>query len=241
MIIILVTYYNSSKYIGKTIESLKKQTVKDWKCYITNDLSTDEEFSFVKNLVKNEKQIELIKNKTKHYQTGNYWQILQKEEIYDEDICITLDGDDWFMDKYVLQRVLDYYKNKNIWMSFGQFVFWNGKEYKKGFTHKPKIFNNARLLGWTSSHLRTFKAHLFRRIHKKDLINPETNNFWQSAGDVVCFCPMLEMAGEDRILYVDDINYVYNTETELNDYKVNLFLQEGIHNIIKNKKPYRKI
>jgi glycosyltransferase involved in cell wall biosynthesis len=228
-------------YIDKCVNSIKNQSVNEWKCYITDDMSTDDSIPFINHLIESDNRFELISNTKKHYQTGNYWQILQRKEIDDNDICITVDGDDWFFNEFVLERVLDYYSDPNIWMTFGQFMFDDGKKQKVGFTHKPKVFDKARYTGWTSTHLRTFKAFLFRNIEKKDLINPKTNNFWESAGDVVCFSPMLELAGEDRIKYVNDINYVYNIETPLNDYKLNLKLQEHITQEIRKLSQYKRL
>lgn len=241
MIRVLTTYYNSFEYLNWTIKSLKDQTVNDWVCYITDDVSNDGSSELIKDLIVDDERFVVIHNKTKHYQTGNYWQVLQRNDINDEDICVTLDGDDWLFDECVFERVNEYYSNPNVWMTFGQFVFDDGKNIKNGFTHKPKDFDNVRNVGWTSSHMRSFKAWLFRKIKKKHLINPHTKNFWASAGDVACFAPMLEMAGEDRVIYVDDLNYVYNTETPLNDFKVNLHLQEEVTRMIGALPKYKRL
>jgi len=242
MIRILTTFYNSELYFPKTVISLRNQTIKDWKCYVTDDMSSRRARTFLESTVGWDDKFEIIYNDKKMWQSGNYWQVLQKEEIDDNDICITLDGDDWFPDNKVLERVLKYYEDNNTWMTFGQFLYYDkGGKTRMGFSRKPNLFSEARRLPWTSTHLRTFKAFLYRKVDKKDLIDPSTGCFWQMAGDVVTFSPMLEMAGEDRVKYYNDINYVYNVETDMNEFKTDLGLSTRITRDIANMKKYERI
>ena len=238
MIQILTTCYNAKPYIGRTIESLKMQNHTDWSCYITDDMSTDDSVAHIKSLIKDDSRFTLIVNKKKYYQPGNYWQVLQLKDIADEDICITLDGDDWLPNNGILDNVLRYYENPDIWITCGQFIQWHGGDrFSKGFTTRPPTFDNLREQVWRSSHMRTFKAWLFRKIKVEDLKAPN-GNFWEVTGDLSFMYPMLEMAGIDRTHYTQDINYIYNVETDLNDYKVNLQKQLEYAKLIRDKKPY---
>lgn len=223
MIRVLTTYFNSSAYIERTINSLKNQTVDDWMCYITNDCSTDGSEIFLEYITQNDDRFVIINNKEKMWQTGNYYQCIHRPEVNDEDILISLDGDDWLYDEEVFERVLKYYEG-NWLMVFGQFVYYDGdnKPFRHGFTKKPEPFKDARILPWTSSHLRTFKAGLIKRVRKEDLMKPDGSSFIEMAGDVAYFSPCLEMAGEERVRYVNDLNYVYNVETPMNESKTNL-------------------
>lgn len=144
-------------------------------------------------------------------------------------------------DKNVFERVLNYYK-ENIWMTFGQFEYYhNGGRKEKGFTQKPIPFDQLRNMPWVCSHLRTFKAFLFKEIKKESLINLKTNWFWEMAGDVAVFLPMIDLAGKERIKWVDDINYIYNTETIFNEHKVNRQLQQDCFKAILKLQPYEKL
>jgi glycosyltransferase involved in cell wall biosynthesis len=215
---VLSTCYNAKDYIDRAITSLKQQSITDWKCYITDDVSTDDTVETTKLLISGDDRFELIENKEKFWQTGNYWQVLQKEEIDDNDICITLDSDDWLPDVDVLKRIVGYYEDPNTWITCGQFIYSNGK---RGFAKMPNPFVNLRKLPWTSTHMRTWKAWLFRKIKKESLLGPD-GTFIPMAGDIAFMSPMLEMAGPDRVRYVDDVNYVYNVETNLNEHKVDM-------------------
>lgn len=243
MLRILTTYYNSPNYVERCISSIKEQTVQNWKCYITNDCSTDGSEKIIEELIKDDDRFELINNKIKMWQTGNYWQVVNRSEISDGEICVTIDGDDWLPDPLVFERVYSYYMDGKTLMTFGQYKEWKGGE---GFlfprmVRKPNPFSESRNLPWTSSHLRTFKAGLFRRIRKEDLMKPDGSGFIEVAGDVVCFNPCLEMAGEDRVKYVQDINYVYNSETPLNECKNNVNYSFKIVKYIGQKPKYQRI
>lgn len=233
---VLTTLYNSEEYVGLTIQSLQAQNVIDWKCYITNDISTDRSIEVIERMIKNDDRFEIINNKEKMYQPGNYWQVLQKDEIDDNDICVTIDGDDWLNCANTFNRILSYYEDGNTWMAHGQFLFYDGKNFSQGFTSKPNPFD-LRTQRWTSSHLRTFKAFLFRKIKKEDLIAP-SGNFWEATGDMACFIPMIEMAGEHRVKYVDDVNYVYNTANPICDFKKQLNVQQEYDRLIRQKQRY---
>jgi glycosyltransferase involved in cell wall biosynthesis len=238
MIIILTPFWNVEKYVEKCINSIKSQTIKDFKCFLINDISTDNSFNIIQNLIKDDNRFILSNNINKTYQGGNYYNTIHSSDINNEDICITLDADDWFADEYVLERVIIYYSNPNIWITCGQFQLFDGHNYTQGFTAPPKDWNNIRRNpGFTYSHMRTFKAHLFRRIKKEDMII-SLDKFWETTADLSFMYPMLEMAGKNRSLFVNDINYIYNTETPFNEYKTNMEKVNMYSSLGKNKQPY---
>jgi len=138
MIRILTTLYNSERYIGMTIQSLKNQNNKNWKCYITADLPTDSSIQVARENIQNDDRFEIIENTEKQWQTGNYKQVMDRPEIDNEDICITLDGDDWLPDEETLTRIESYYEDKKTWITYGQFVYFEGEgKYKNGFAKPP--------------------------------------------------------------------------------------------------------
>lgn len=243
MLRLILCGYNYSLYVHRTINTILNQNYGDWKAYIRDDCSNDGSQFYLRDLIKGDKRFNLICNTKKLYVPGNYYEILQNNEIKDNDICVSIDLDDWLPenDNNVFDRIINYYK-KDILMSFGQFIIYHNKDsISKGFSKKPEPFNQLRKLSWSSSHLRTFKAFLFRKINKQNLLDPITNEYWKMAGDAAIYTPMIEMAGEDRILYTDDINYIYNLETNLNDHDVNVQYQIDCYKRIMQQKSYNKI
>lgn len=54
---IITPTYNCGKYIGETIESVLKQTYKNWEMIIIDDCSTDNTMDIVEEYCKNDKRI----------------------------------------------------------------------------------------------------------------------------------------------------------------------------------------
>ena len=237
-IIIVTTLYNAEKYISKCISSIKEQNYTDFTCYITDDISTDNSIQKLTKAIGVDKRFILYKNKTKAYQPGNYdYVIRHNEKIDNYDIIVELDGDDWFPDSNVLTRIKKVYDNKDICIANGSFVYSDGRP---GFAQAQTDFSNLRTSVFSASHIRTWRAGLWRKIKQQDL-KDSTNTYWKVAGDLAFMYPMLEMAGKDRYHFMKDINYVYNEETPLNDHKVNMPLVQHVCNTIRLMRPYNVI
>jgi glycosyltransferase involved in cell wall biosynthesis len=236
--IIVTTLYNAEKYIERCLFTIKTQTFKDFKCYITDDLSTDKSVELVKKFIKNDDRFILIENTEKLYQPGNYDQVIRNNpNINDDDVIVEIDGDDWLPDLDTLNRINKIYSNKNIWIANGSFKYSTGAP---GFSSKQEITNDLRNIRFTASHIRTWRAFLWRKIKEEDL-KDETGIYWSVTGDLSFMYPMLEMAGEEHYRFMEEINYVYNEENPINDHKINMNSVNKIVNIIRQKKPYDRI
>jgi hypothetical protein len=95
--------------------------------------------------------------------------------------------------------------------------------------------NTYRQYAWVTSALRTFYAWLFKQIKIEDL--GVDGNFFKMAGDMAFMFPMLEMAGH-RSQFISEVLYVYNTNTPINDYKVDVELQQSLNALIRGKQKY---
>lgn len=233
--IILTTLYNAEKYVEQCISSIMGQSYRDFKCYITDDLSTDNSVSLVKELIKDDDRFILIENKKKMYQPGNYDQVIRNNsDILDNEICLEVDGDDWLPNANVFSQINEIYKNENIWITNGSFRYSNGQ---MGFSSRQKLTNNLRHDVMTCSHLRTWRAFLWRAIKENDL-KDENGEYWKVAGDLAFMFPMLEMAGDKHYFFINYVTYIYNEENPLNDHKVNMPIVNEIVNKIRGKSRY---
>lgn len=238
MMIIVTTAYNCQDYIEKCIGSLMGQNFRDFKCYITDDMSTDNTVDVVKKTIIGDDRFILIENKTKFYQPGNYDQIIRdNEDIKDNDIIVEVDGDDWLPDSKTLGRINDVYSDENVWVANGSFRYSNGS---LGFSSEQKIDENLRKFRFTTSHIRTWRAFLWRNIKQEDL-KDENGFYWKVTGDLSFMFPMLEMAGQEHYKFMQEVNYIYNEENPINDHKVDLTLVNEIAIKIRNMKPYQKL
>lgn len=234
--IILTTLYNSEDYVIKTLTSIKSQNFKDFKCYITDDISTDNSVKLVEEFCEDDDRFILIKNTEKFYQPGNYNQIIRGEyNIDDNEVCVEVDGDDWLPDNDTLGRIAKVYEDDSIWIANGRFVYSDGRP---GFAAPPKNINNIRNEAFTASHIRTWRAFLWRNIKEEDLKDTK-GVYYTVAGDLAFMYPMLEMAGESHYKFMMDINYVYNEQNPLNDHKVNIAKVSSYVREIRNKEEYK--
>ena len=235
--IILTTAYNCEKFVERSLLSIMSQRFKDFKCYITDDMSTDGTVEKVKSIIKDDDRFVLIENHIKLFQPGNYDQIIRWRSIDGDEICVEVDGDDWLPNPNVLGKINEAYQDPNVWMTSGSFKYQDGRP---GFNKPILTTDNIRKSNFTLSHLRTWKAWLWKKIDEKDLRDGE-GNYWSVAGDLAFMWPMIEMSGLEHFKFIDEVLYVYNESNPINDHKVDFSKVRNTHTLISNKTPYNKI
>lgn len=236
--IIVTTLYNAENYVERCLFSIMSQRYNDFKCYITDDLSTDNSVNIVKKTIKDDDRFILIENQNKMYQPGNYDQVIRNNpNIDDNEVIVEIDGDDWLPDPLTLSRIADVYSDPNIWIANGSFKYHDGRP---GFSSRQQNLDNLRNVRFTASHIRTWRAFLWRNIKEEDL-KDDTGTYWKVTGDLSFMYPMLEMSGEEHYTFMNEINYVYNESNPINDHKVDLKLVNEIATKIRNKTKYNKL
>ena len=236
---ILTGFYNAERFIEKSLNTIKHQSFTDFTCYITHDKSTDNSVNIVKRVIKNDPRFVLMPdNDKKIYQAGNFDKSIRyNKDVSDDEICIEVDGDDWLPDANVFQRINDVYSNPDVWIANGSFVYSSGHV---GFSSPQTDFNNLRQSRFTASHIRTWRAFLWRAIKEEDL-KDDNGNYWQWSGDLCFMFPMLEMAGETHYRFMNDINYIYNETNPINEHKVDMTMVTDHAIRIRNKAPYNRL
>lgn len=236
--------YNTEKWINNTLDSVLSQTYTNYEWIILDDLSTDQTCNIIEKRIKNLDKVKLIKNTQKRYPLGNIYKGIELANPTDEDIIIIIDGDDWFADKTVLDYVNEFYLKENCLITYGSFLQHPEKithdDYMKPYPDHIINSNTFRDVPWKASHLRTFKYKLWNKIKKKDLLDPQTGDFYAQAGDLASTYPMLEMAG-DKSRHISKILYIYNTETPLNEMKIHQRKQLDLAAQIMRKPKYTKL
>jgi len=238
-IVVVTTLYNCENYIIKCLESIKSQCYDNFVCYICNDISTDKSVDLVNDFIKNDNRFILINNTAKLYQGGNYDNVIRNNtNIDDTDIIVEVDGDDWLPDDTVFNRVMGVYSDKNVWIAYGNFMFLHDNSV--GFASPPPDFNNIRRSVFTASHLRTWRAFLWRHIRQEDLKDGD-RGYYKAAPDVSFMWPMLEMAGPEHFKYMKNINYVYNDMNPLNEPRVCMNEIMRVTELHRYKPSYQKL
>lgn len=209
---IIVPFYNVEKWIKFCIRSLKAQDYKNFQCVLVDDCSTDGTSSIVRSEILNDERFTFIENKSNVGALENIYKSINLANPDDEDIIVTLDGDDWLANANVLSLINKYYTTSDCWLTYGSHVLYPSGQRSKFCTGpvpssviRDRTF---RSMPWMTSALRTFKYKLWKNIDEQDLKN-KNGNFYEAAWDLAFMFPMLEMAG-NRIQFVKELVYVYN-------------------------------
>ena len=239
--VIVIPSYNNAKWCQANIESAINQNYDKYRVIFTDDASTDGTFEKVYDIVKDSGKMSkctLTKNTQRFGALGNLYNMIHSCD--DDEIILTLDGDDWFPDENVLAVLNEVYSNHDIWLTYGQYQ--NYPDQGRGIAQKipDKIIdaNAFRTYQWCSSHLRTFYAWLFKSIKETDLM--ENGKFFSMTWDMAMMFPMLEMAGH-RSKFIPDFLYVYNMDNPINDHKVNVQLQQNLDRQIRSMPRYQRL
>lgn len=237
--IVIIPSYNNAEWCERNLSSVFNQTYTDYAVIYIDDNSTDDTYTRVLETVKKagkSSSVRVIKNSERKGALANIYMAIHTY-CPDNTIVVLLDGDDWLKHSNVLTIVATAYDDNKVWMTYGQ-----DEMYPDGGNHHsyelPQyiIAHNAyRKYPWMTSHLRTFRSWLFKKIEKNDLMYE--GNFFSVTWDMAILFPMLEMAA-GRIKFIPDILYVYNTATPLNDFKTKFELQQKCNYYIRNKLPY---
>jgi glycosyltransferase involved in cell wall biosynthesis len=241
-LVVLTTSYNNANWCYANLQSIFMQKYSNYRVIYIDDTSDDRTADLVEQIVRSEGQqvrFQLIRNTERMGSLANIYHGVQ--QCRDDEIIVSLDGDDWFYDEQVLNRINRIYSNpeEEVWITHGSFV-----EYPTGASgwSIPVPLHIAARNGFREyrcpSHLRTFYAWLFKKIDLKDLTYD--GKFFSMTWDQAMLFPMFEMAAE-RHAFVEDVVYVYNVANPLNDNKVDPVRQRDLEWHIRAMPPYERL
>lgn len=214
---IITPSYNNADWIEYNLASILNQTYSNYEVLYIDDASTDSTYEKVTSVVGNLPNWTVVRNQINKGAVVNYF--IESNAYLDnnDDIVIHLDGDDWFIDETVLEKLNNFYNQHDCWMSYGGFVAWYGDDKLElprsqstpysDFVHDHKLYRRD---DWRASHLRTFKTFLLKALDTEDLKSLIDNQYYWHASDLAFQFPYLEMCPKDKIGVVDFYTHVYN-------------------------------
>lgn len=240
-LVVVIPSYNNSQWYVRNLDSVFAQEYENYRVIYIDDVSPDNTANLVQEYLIERgltQKCTLIKNSERTGALSNIYNAIHSCD--DNVIIVCLDGDDWLKHNGVFERINQAYQTEDIWLTYGQFEHYPSGQ--PGFCKNipPKIIkkNNCREYRWRTSHLRTFYAGLFKCIKLEDLM--EQGSFFVVTWDMAILFPMLEMAGE-RIKFIDEILYVYNEATPLNDWKIRAREQARCEAVIRGLPKYTSL
>lgn len=228
----------AEKTIEKCICSLLQQTCEDWEAQVFVDPVGDNTFKNAANYSSTKLRITL--NEKRQFALSNLvraFKVLCPEE---DDVLVTIDGDDWLYSQYVFEILKKYYTSKkDLLLTYGSWVGYpdplcvtNNFEY----TIKDFCFN-IRKVQWRGTQLRTFKYKVWK--HVKDIDLRDCNGeYYRSAWDLAMMWPMFEMSGYSRVKFIPHTLYVNNQDGVHHDNKDRLREQMQFTDYIASRPQY---
>ncbi|MBS0622222.1 MAG: glycosyltransferase family 2 protein [Verrucomicrobia bacterium] len=238
---IVIPAYNAAAWIEKSLSSVESQTYKNYDVCVIDDASTQEEQRQIIASFVERNGWKAIYNSTNCGALENIVKGIKALECADDDVIITLDGDDWLFNDCVLDHLNQVYEESRPLLTYGQYVrFSNGKiGCCREVSWGTRYFRRFRKKNWRYTHLRTFKYVLWRNLRDEDL-RGEDGRYWQVSWDLAIMFPMLEMAG-NRIAFVNRILLIYNDGNPISDAIIRLPEQRRTNELIRKLPKYSRL
>jgi len=218
--IIVVGSYNNEKWVAQNIESVLKQTHKNWRMVYYDAASVDNTYEIAKRYMEQDNRIRVITTGERRLKTWLFDKLGEFEKIQPNDIICILDGDDFLASEEVLNYLNEAYNQTNCWMTYGGMVVWNGgtetvEPFPQNSIPPKEVFEQKlyRKDAWRYSHMRTCRAFLWNKLTTEDFISAHDGKYL-SMCDLPTVYPMLEMCPPQKIFRVDQPIYILNTSKE---------------------------
>jgi hypothetical protein len=234
--VVVIPSYNNEAWCERNLRSVFEQKYDNFRIIYIDDASTDNTYTATKELIdkyQQQSKVTLIRNEKNLKAVENLYRAIHS--CHDNEIVLFVDGDDWLANEYVLETLNRYYADPKVWLTYGNYIdyptYAQGGCVKK-VPHKVRHENTYRKFvkkDWIFSHLKTCYAGLFKQIKLEDVLHE--GNFFASTYDQVFMLPLVEMASA-HVKKIDEILYVYNRATILNDDKVNFDKQQACKNYV---------
>lgn len=176
LVSIITPLYNSSDFIGRTIESIQKQSYKNWELLITDDCSNDNSVNIVESYHKKDNRIKLFrltKNSGAAVARNN-----SIKEANGRFIAFCDSDDRWKTNK--LEKQVNYMLAHNYLFTYGSYDVVDENNNLKGtFTAPPKV-NYSSMLKTCSVGCLTacYDAHGLGKIFMPDIRKRQDYGLW---------------------------------------------------------------
>ena len=202
-IIFIIPCFNASKNLDSLYSSLIAQSNKLWRAIFIDDISTDDTWEKLEEISQKDKdnRIEIHKNKEKCFALKNIIKFARKYQ--DKDVIIAvIDGDDELCNVNVVNILKEQYflGYEVVWTAHKWDI--NGINISRDIPEKVNPYQWQ----WCSSHLRTFKSSLLRKV--PDINFKDSKGEWFQRGyDQALMLPLMYLTEKRK--YVGEVCYLY--------------------------------
>ena len=239
--VIVIPSYNNERWYKANLDSVVNQTYPHFSIHYINDCSQDKTGQLVDQYVKdagleNNGKIQVTHNSLRRGAMANLFTLTPA--IDPKQVVLVVDGDDRLAHTGILDILAKVYADKKMWLTHGNYTtepFTKAsycKEYSKRVYKKLKFRSSK----WMGCQLRTFYAKLFHLIKKEDLMF--NGEFLPMTYDLGIMFPMLEMASDGHVRFIEEPIYIVNTVNPISDRKKNAKLQKELDVHLRNLPSY---
>lgn len=243
-IVVLIPSYNNAKWLKRNLDSVYAQKYSNFRVVYIDDCSTDATAELAQEYIREHKKAHctiLQLNKTRLLAMENIYKAIHKF-CRDDEIVVKLDGDDWFANKNVLNKIAQEYENYDTWVTYGNYIdepIPDDRLYCRQLSNDV-IYGDLRSVNeWGSylpGHPLTFYAKLFKEIKLKDMLYK--GKFPDVAYDGFMNPPIFELS-RGHFKFVNDVLYIHNCTNPLNDFRANGKKQQELAEFCALKKSYK--
>ncbi|MCH9617815.1 MAG: hypothetical protein SP4CHLAM5_11620 [Chlamydiia bacterium] len=238
-IVVIIPSYNNQEFYRKNLDSIFMQKYSNYRVIYANDASTDHTAELVLEYSKHLPSavpFTMINNKVNIGPIGNIYHMIHS--CRDDEIIVTVDGDDWLLTDRALERINQAYADDGVWMTYGS----DTNSYIPQGHSKPmplSVLRNRthRKCKWSWSHIRTCYAGLFKTIPEQRW--KRDGRFFDTAGDVAFILYLMDLCGEHTFFIPENL-YYYNMDNPINEYKGKLSMQRSNRRYIWAQPPLEK-
>ena len=200
-IVFIIPCYNAASNLPILVESLNSQKNTNWSAIIVDDMSEDSTYETAKSLSSD--NIKVVKNSEKKYALRN---IVDTARCFqdDEDVAIAvIDGDDSLCNENTVSLLIDAYEegHEAVWTMHRWDI--NDLNISKKMPQRVDPYSWP----WSSSHLRTFKSSLLKKISDSNFKDC-TGNWFKRGYDQALMLPVLYVS-KSRYC-IEEVCYLYN-------------------------------
>jgi glycosyltransferase involved in cell wall biosynthesis len=238
---IAVPVYNFSLFLDDCFKSLHKQTFKKIHLCIFNDGSSDDSQKHISRWVPVLKRsgischvINFTTNKGPGY---TKWKAIEyiRGRAKPNDIFTILDGDDYYLKEYAIERILMEYIKTGCWFTYGSA---EGDNTKQGA--QIVDFQRKKMESFPFQHPRSCLVHLLEHFSQDDF-KDHLDGWAQRGSDREFIYKCVELVGVDRISYITDALYFYRTHKDNVRNKIDNTYKDSFEEFLISRPTYERI
>jgi glycosyltransferase involved in cell wall biosynthesis len=235
---VVVTCHNASRFIEKSITSIRHQTWQSLSVMVVVDASTDGSAERAQEAIGEDSRFRLHVLEQRVWAANARKIALDRLDARSEEIVVLVDGDDWLLSAETLAIIHQFHHSRRLLVAYGNYITTDDTvgAWGRDYPLAAKITGTHRSIGWLCAPPRSFRYGLWSHV-QPGALKDSSGEYFRVATDIALFLPILELAGM-RSGFLKQPLYVYNRETPFNNDKIEPQVQRQTALEILHRPPY---